>query len=209
MFEPLTDRNRYFSLKRGLHLRLGLGRYSMSLALFATTFLVSVYVHALVFGGTLRAQDTPEVKNTDNLAGHSFHGESFNQGPRQAAYLMPGMAPIRFPITTASPLAQKFFEQGIAQLHGFWFFEAERSFRQVAAIDPQCAMAYWGMAMANKENVARARGIMKKGLEKKDKASDREQAYLDLLAKYLSLHTGTVDEDKRTREERLWTTIAI
>lgn len=137
-----------------------------------------------------------------NAAGHSFHGESFNEGPRQAAYLMPGMAPIQFAITTDSPLGQKFFEQGMAQLHGFWYFEAERSFRQVAAIDPNCAMAYWGMAMANKENEKRARGFIKKGLERKAKASEREQAYLDLLAKYLSMHVKEPSEDKRTQEEK-------
>ncbi len=45
-----------------------------------------------------------------------------------------------------------FFDQGVCQLHGFWYFEAERSFRQVAAVDPDCAMAYWGMARANTLN---------------------------------------------------------
>src|SRR5688572_15157597 len=40
-------------------------------------------------------------------AGHSSHGEAFNEGPRQAPYLMPGMPDIDFPITTASTEAQK------------------------------------------------------------------------------------------------------
>src|SRR5262245_6419154 len=63
--------------------------------------------------------------------GHSIHGEAFDEGPRQAAYLMPGMPQLDFPVTTTNLEAQKFFDQGVGQLHGFWYFEAERSFRQV------------------------------------------------------------------------------
>ena len=48
--------------------------------------------------------------------GHSAHGEIFNQGPRQKAYLMEGMPKIHFPVTSKSPLVQKFIEQGIGQL---------------------------------------------------------------------------------------------
>lgn len=85
-------------------------------------------------------------------AGHSYHGEAFNEGPRQAAVLMPGMSEIDFPTSTKSEKAQAFFEQGIAALHGFWYLEAERSFRQAALEDPEMAIAYWGMAMANLNN---------------------------------------------------------
>src|SRR4051794_32501290 len=86
------------------------------------------------------------------LPGHSSHGETFDEGPRHAAYLMGTTGSVNFPVTTTVPEAQKFFNQGIGQLHGFWFLEAERSFRQAAALDPQCAMAYWGMSMANFNN---------------------------------------------------------
>src|ERR1022692_262925 len=98
----------------------------------------------------------------DAYFGHSYQGDVFNDGPRQKAYLMGKTGNVRFPITTKSPEAQKFFEQGVGQLHGFWYFEAERSFRQVALLDPDCAMAYWGMAMANHENEKRAAGFIKK-----------------------------------------------
>ena len=54
------------------------------------------------------------------LEGHSFHGEAFNEGPRQSAYLMKGMGRVRFPVTTSVQEAQLFFTQGVAQLHGFW-----------------------------------------------------------------------------------------
>ena len=89
----------------------------------------------------LIAEDVP--------AGHSFHGEAFNEGPRQTAYLREGTGNVSFPATTKNELVQKFISQGVGQLHGFWYFEAERSFRQAASIDPDCAIAYWGMAMSN------------------------------------------------------------
>ena len=104
-----------------------------------------------------KATDENEANTAGPLAGHSYHGEAFNEGPRQQAYLIPGMANVDFPVTTESELAQKFFNQGISALHGFWYLEAERAFRQVHKIDPQCAMAYWGMAMANKSNSKRSK----------------------------------------------------
>jgi hypothetical protein len=44
--------------------------------------------------------------------------------------------------------AQKFFDQGLALLYGFNRYDALRSFRKAAELDPQAAMAHWGMAMA-------------------------------------------------------------
>jgi hypothetical protein len=97
--------------------------------------------------------------------GHSIHGRGFDEGPRQAARLMGGTGDVDFQVTTTSARAQAFVNQGVGQLHGFWYFEAERSFRQAAAIDPQCAMAYWGMARANLENLERARSFITKAVE--------------------------------------------
>src|SRR5205809_7318244 len=93
--------------------------------------------------------------------GHSVHGDAFNEGPRQAAYLMDGMPKVHFEVTHSVEEAQKFFDQGLGQLHGFWYFEAERSFRQALKLDPKCIMAYWGMARANVNNMERGRGFLK------------------------------------------------
>src|SRR4051795_8401849 len=65
-------------------------------------------------------------------AGHSIHGEAFNDGPRHQAHMMDGMGKIHFPVTTAKPEAQAFIDQGVAQLHSFYYYESERSFRQAA-----------------------------------------------------------------------------
>ena len=103
-------------------------------------------------------------------AGHSIHGEAFDDGPRQKAYLMPGQGKIDFPVSAAKPEAQAFINQGVGQLHSFFYLEAERSFRTAAQIDPACPMAYWGMAMANVNNPKRAKGFLKEA-EAKAKAS--------------------------------------
>ena len=49
-------------------------------------------------------------ENTDLLAGHSYHGEAFNEGPRQSAILMPNLGSIDFPTSTENKDAQKFIE---------------------------------------------------------------------------------------------------
>jgi tetratricopeptide (TPR) repeat protein len=62
--------------------------------------------------------------------------------------LYKGLGTWRHPIHTASPEAQKFFDQGLNLMYGFNRYEALRSFRKAAELDPQAAMAWWGMAMA-------------------------------------------------------------
>jgi tetratricopeptide (TPR) repeat protein len=62
--------------------------------------------------------------------------------------LYKGLGTWHHPIHTASAEAQKFFDQGLALTYGFNRYAALRSFRKAAELDPQAAMAYWGMAMA-------------------------------------------------------------
>jgi peroxiredoxin len=130
-------------------------------------------------------------------AGHSAHGEAFDEGPRQRAYLMKGMPKVNFPVTTKKSKCQAFFNQGLGQLHGFWNLEAERSFRQAAVIDPTCAMTYWGMARANSGNEKRAKGFIAEAVKRKGSASPREVKHVDALAKYVN----TPKEKKVERAE--------
>jgi len=132
---------------------------------------------------TATAESAPDV--TQPPAGHSLHGESFNEGPRQAAYLMEGTGRIEFPITTSDPRAQQFFAQGVGQLHGFWYFEAERAFRQALAIDSNCAMAYWGLALANRENTERAKVFIREAVARKPQVSANEGLWIDALDHFL------------------------
>ena len=126
-----------------------------------------------------------------------MHGEAFNDGPRRSAVLMPGMGKVHFAVTTKKPEAQAFIDQGVAQLHSFYYFEAERSFRQAAKIDPDCAMAYWGMAMSNINNPKRARGFLKEARNRARSISRRETLYLDALAASLGEGGGARPGSRR------------
>lgn len=156
-------------------------------------FCVTVFLTS----GIAHCQDAAGGSADSVAAGHSYHGEAFNEGPRQAAVMMQGMAPIEFPTSTKSDVAQGFIEQGIAQLHGFWYLEAERSFRQAAKEDPDLAIAYWGMAMANVNNDRRARGFIDEAKEKSKKnTSKREKFYIDALERFLPKKQDDEDKDE-------------
>jgi peroxiredoxin len=131
------------------------------------------------------------------VPGHSSHGEAFDDGPRQAARLMPGVAGPAFNASTKNAEAQKFVDQGIAQLHGFWYWEAERSFRQAAQLDPDCAIAYWGMAAANTNNDKRATEFIRMAVKHRATASPREQQYIDILSTYYEW----VDKEKNKKTD--------
>ncbi len=109
--------------------------------------------------------------------------------------LIEGTGKVDFPISSKVPEAQKFFNQAIGQLHGYWYFESERSFRQVALLDPDCAIACWGMAMANVNNEKRAKEFTKKAVALKPKADAREKLWITVLENYYK-------EDKRDKKQR-------
>src|SRR5256884_3701135 len=55
--------------------------------------------------------------------------------------------------STKNPEAQKFFDQGLRMTYGFNHEEAVRSFKRAAELDPQMAMAWWGVAYALGPNI--------------------------------------------------------
>jgi peroxiredoxin len=171
---------------------------------FSFHHMISFRVAPVAFIFTLVPAIAQEQENIaakeapiDILAGHSGHGDAFNEGPRQKAYLMKGMPKVNFPVSTEDPHCQAFFNQGIGQLYGFWNFEAERSFRQAAVIDPDCAMSYWGMARANLGNETRSKGFIEEAVKRKDSATSREARHIDALSKYIK----TSKDKKKERSE--------
>jgi len=58
---------------------------------------------------------------------------------------------VEFP-TSCSPAVQPDFNRAVALLHSFWFDAAAKAFDGVAAADPACGMAHWGMAMTGLAN---------------------------------------------------------
>ncbi len=62
--------------------------------------------------------------------------------------LLPGLGIWTHPIATRNPQAQKFFDQGLVLMYSFNRPEALRAFRKALEIDPNAAMAHWGISMA-------------------------------------------------------------
>jgi tetratricopeptide (TPR) repeat protein len=55
-------------------------------------------------------------------------------------------------VTTSSPEAQEYFSQGLAWMYAFNHDEALRAFAKAAELDPECAMAWWGIALCEGPN---------------------------------------------------------
>src|SRR5262245_43732950 len=67
----------------------------------------------------------------------------------QGIPLVQGLGTYTRKVTTSSPQAQAYFNQGLALTHGFNHGAAIRSFQEAARLDPTCAMAHWGIAYAS------------------------------------------------------------
>jgi len=113
--------------------------------------------------------------------GHSVHGEAFDRGPREKPWEMEGIGNTHFAITTRHPEVQKWFDQGHTLLHSFWFYEAERAFRWCLKLDPECAMAYWGLARAV-EDQDHSRTLIQEAVKRKGNVSERERSFIEAWA---------------------------
>lgn len=120
--------------------------------------------------------------------GHSKHGSAFDSGMRLRPWKMEGIGEAHLKVTSKHPEVQAWFDQGNALLHSFWFEEAERSFRWCLKLDPDCAMAYWGLARCGMTwfNVGskfdakdRYRVFLNEAIKRKASASEREQMLID------------------------------
>jgi peroxiredoxin len=128
---------------------------------------------------TLAAPFVPaqSVRGSPKL-GHSIHGVAYDSGPRQKPWEMAGIGDAHFLITTKNPEVQKWFDQGNALLHSFWFYEAERAFRWCLKLEPDNAMAYWGLARAAAGN-DRIAEFVREAAKRKGHISERERLYIE------------------------------
>jgi tetratricopeptide (TPR) repeat protein len=94
--------------------------------------------------------------------------------------------------TSCKPEQSTQFNHGVALLHSFWLNAAEDAFAKVATEDPECAMTYWGIAMADfnqvnggptKDGVLSAQGALAKADTALEK-DPRETGYLAALHQF-------------------------
>ena len=91
--------------------------------LFGLSFLI------VLCASGIAAQPTPQYEGTD----------------------LDRLGRVHFPVSCAAEL-QPQFDRAVALLHSFWFPEIDKAFNAIAAADPDCAMAYWGLAMSARRN---------------------------------------------------------
>lgn len=152
-----------------------------------TSLCRALLIVFLAGAATALGQDAAGARMTPQeffKKGHSAHGEAFDVGPREKPWVMEGIGKSHFPITTSKPEVQMWFDQGHTLLHSFWYYEAERAFRWALKLDPDCAMAYWGLARAS-DSSERTTAFIKEAAKRKHKVSERERLYIEAWeAKY-------------------------
>jgi tetratricopeptide (TPR) repeat protein len=124
---------------------------------------------------------------------HTHAAEPKETGP---APLLDGLGHLHHAIMTASSQAQRYFDQGLTLIYGFNHEEAARSFRYAAKLDPKCAIAYWGVALAvgpnynepeiDRNRLRQAREAIQQAVSLEANAGKNEQAYINALAKRYS-----------------------
>lgn len=106
--------------------------------------------------------------------------------------LVSGLGNLHHPTSTKNPEAQKFFDQGLRFLYAFNHDEAARSFGHAAELDPNFAIAYWGVAEAvgpnyndpaSDDRFKAAHDAIQKAVDLSSHASRSEQAYIQAMAK--------------------------
>ncbi len=161
-------------------------------AIFATV--------AMLWSGAATAQPHDMSKMTPMSMGlppmPAIYG---GQADKPGAPVFTGLGDHHMAIT-ASPEAQKFFDQGVKLTFGFNHAEAIRSFRQAARIDLNCAMCWWGVAFSLGPNinmpmqddaVIPAWLALQNARALADKVSPREQAWIAALsARYAETRAG-------------------
>src|SRR5580765_1973174 len=131
--------------------------------------------------GQLLAHDEPQAKKQENYGRVMFK-------------------------TSCTAAAQKEFEKGLAQLHSFFFPETVKTFSAIPQIDPNCAIAYWGIAISQRPNPLVGpfdAATLKRGLDAVEKGeaigakTARERDWLGALKQYFKDY-DQVDQDTRT-----------
>jgi tetratricopeptide (TPR) repeat protein len=122
--------------------------------------------------------------------------------PSDVVPLSEGLGDVHFPITTSDPIAQRYFDQGLSFAYGFNHAAAIAAFRHAQRLDPNCALCFWGEAMAYGPNInapmepaanARALGLARYADWLARNASPQERA---LTAAMLKRYSADTDADR-------------
>lgn len=102
---------------------------------------------------------------------------------------------VSFPISGAAPGAQRCFDQGVACLHSGDLQVADWWFAAARKQSPDCAMAWWGLALANEADRPLARYYLQQAMRLGTGVSARETRWLAAFRDYFA--EGRTEEDCR------------
>jgi tetratricopeptide (TPR) repeat protein len=105
-------------------------------------------------------------------------------GGERPATLLQGLGSHHHRVSTTNKEAQAFFDQGLTLIYAFNHEEAVRSFKRAVQLDPQLAMAYWGMALALGPNI------------NLDVDPEREKAAFEAVQKALALSASATAQER-------------
>lgn len=127
---------------------------------------------------------------------------------KAGAPLFEGMGSHHHKISTSDPAAQLYFDQGLVLAFGFNHAESIRSFRAAQKLDPNCAMCFWGEALATGPNInvtSNGKAVMspsdrnsafaalQRAIGLKDQVTQTEKDYIDALS---ARYNGIVESDR-------------
>jgi tetratricopeptide (TPR) repeat protein len=107
--------------------------------------------------------------------------------------------------TSCTPQAQEKFDRGLAMVHSFVYPDSVAAFTEAAAADPQCAIAYWGVAISHRPNpliLPLSAAVLKNGFEAVEKGkaigakTERERDWLGAIELYYK-DSDKVDQTAR------------
>ena len=126
---------------------------------------------------------------------HVFAHDPAPTAPAAAVALDPGLGRLHHPVSTRNTQAQAYFDQGLKLVFAFNHEAAIKSFARAAELDPDLAMAHWGIALALGPNINHgmdatahkaAYEALQRAIALEPKASPAERSYIVALSRRYS-----------------------
>jgi tetratricopeptide (TPR) repeat protein len=152
----------------------------------------------ILFAGAAFAQPKKDDKKPDAKAPAAKDDGKLPHTKLAPAMLIPDLCVVKYRVSTASPTAQAYFDQGLGYYYSYVWMEAARSFETATKIDPNCALAWWGLSKAcEKWTRAAYAPPLKKAQELMSVANEREQRLIKARLQEKGLIEGIKVEDRR------------
>jgi len=140
---------------------------------------------------------------------HKMGNEKKKETDKNPAVIIPGLGNYSHKVTTKNKKAQQFFNQGLTLVYAFNHNEAARSFAMAAKLDPDLAMAYWGIAYALGPNInmpadneqrKQAYLAINTAMKLSKNSSKKEKDYIYALSKRYAKDVDNVPQSVKDKE---------